>query len=297
MTKNDIKTARKQAQIWQVAITSTNKKRVLAFFREKLAGTRQKAPFFVATTNPEMVMLASNDPKYARILNSADISLPDGIGLVQAVRFWELSTPRNKLLKPVTVFLQGVTVGLATIFNRAWLTQDLAPIKGREMFLDLMKLANKKKWKVFFFGGVDGEAEEAAEKLRGSLKSVEIKALDGPKLDEEGRAVGEEEKRIEKRAIATINAFHPDILFLAFTPPKQEKWFAANKKNLKVGGVMGVGGTFRYVTGRSAPPPNWMGDMGLEWIWRLVTEPRRIGRILTAFPLFPLKVFISKLKN
>lgn len=291
------KIVRKQGIIYGVGINGTHVPRVLSFMRENIRKNKKGSPVLIVTPNPEQVLLASKDVLYRKILNYSDIAIPDGIGLVQAIRFLDLPTPKNIFLKAPYVFFQGVWVGLATFFNKKWLFKNFSPVKGRELFLDIMKLANKKGWKVFLFGGEQGEAQETANKLGLSLKKIKMKAMDGPKLTKKGTPFSKKEARFEKRAIATINAFSPDLLFLGFTPPKQEKWFWRNKRKLKVGAVMVLGGTFKYIAGKSKLPPSSMSSLGLEWLWRLITEPYRLGRILTAFPIFPFKVFLYKLKR
>jgi N-acetylglucosaminyldiphosphoundecaprenol N-acetyl-beta-D-mannosaminyltransferase len=81
---------------------------------------------------------------------------------------------------------------------------------------------------------------------------------------------------------------------VAFNNPKQEIWIYKNLKSLTVGGAMAVGGTFRYIAGLSKLPSAWMEKAGLEWLYRLITEPYRLRRVLNAFPVFPLRVFLYK---
>jgi N-acetylglucosaminyldiphosphoundecaprenol N-acetyl-beta-D-mannosaminyltransferase len=77
---------------------------------------------------------------------------------------------------------------------------------------------------------------------------------------------------------------------VGFGAPKQEKWIYKWLPKLRVGGAMAVGGTFAYLSGQSKLPPKWMEERGLEWLWRLLNEPRRALRILKAVILFPLKI-------
>ena len=100
---------------------------------------------------------------------------------------------------------------------------------------------------------------------------------------------------IQKKAIDKINAVPSDFLFVAFGAPKQEKWVAKNKNKLNVKLIMVVGGTFRYLSGKAKLPPKSLGH--LEWLLRLLTEPKRFKRIFAAFPVFPLAVFWKKLTS
>lgn len=151
-------------------------------------------------------------------------------------------------------------------------------IKGRELFVSLLALAKRENWKVFFLGGK-------------GLKGVTA----GPKLDRNAEPVSERDTKIEIDAIRKINEFKPDILFVGFGAPKQEKWIYKWLPKLNCGGAMAVGGTFSSIAGFSGLPPVWMEKGGLEWLWRLLHEPKRASRILNAVIIFPLKVLCSKL--
>ena len=163
-------------------------------------------------------------------------------------------------------------------------------IKGRELFIELVELTHKNNWKIFFLGGLNNEAEIAAKKLHAGYAK-------GPKLGIKANPVTGIDERLEKDAIEKINKFAPHLLFVAFGNPKQEIWIHKNLNRLKIGGAMAVGGTFRYIAGMSKLPPKWMEEAGLEWLWRLFTEPFRFKRIWNALAVFPLKVFQSKVKG
>jgi len=292
--KNALKKSQKQGQILGVGVDSTSLSRVLTGIRAKMA---KNSKFFVITPNPEIILEATKDQEYKRILNLADFSIPDGIGLSHAASFLSLKSPKNKLIRAVALPFQGLWVGLSTFINRKWLLSSLKPIKGRELFLELLKLGNKKKWRVFFLGGLEDEAEKTKEILEKSLKSIKMEFHKGPKLDKRGLPITKGEKQTEKEVIKKINELSPHLLFVAFGAPKQEKWVFRNLKNLEVGGVMTVGGAFRYLTGKSIIPPAFMEKYGLEWIWRLFTEPKRVTRIINASIIFPLAVFKYKLRQ
>ncbi|MEJ2441823.1 MAG: WecB/TagA/CpsF family glycosyltransferase [Patescibacteria group bacterium] len=184
------KKGQKQAKILKVLVTSTSKPRVLRFVRERLRIFDPKRKFLIVTPNPEMVMRAEKDENFANILNSADLALPDGIGLSAANKFFSLPAPKNKILRLPVLLIQGFIVGLAVLFKEEWLREDLELMKGREMFLELMKLANKKGWRVFLLGGENGAGKKAANNLKKSLKKVAIEFADGdangPMIDVNG---------------------------------------------------------------------------------------------------------------
>ena len=107
------------------------------------------------------------------------------------------------------------------------------------------------------------EAFEMAKKYDGAYDNGEVD-IKNPQRNNE--------------VVAKINKFKPDILLVAYGAPWQEKWISANLGELKAKVVMGVGGTFDYLTGRAKLPPRWMEKLGLEWLWRLILEPWRWRR-------------------
>ena len=294
-----IKKAHKQAQILSIKLSSTSKTRVLRFVRGRLGifdkNASKRAKFIIVTPNPEIVTKAQKDKELARILNSADLSLPDGIGLAAAHRFMTFSAPKWKALRAPVLLVQGFVVGAAVLFADGWLTRDLKIIKGREFFLELMKLANKKDWRVFLLGGEEGAAKKATKNLQRSLKGVVLESDEGPMLDENAAPVSKRDVKIEKDVVRKINKLRPHILFVALGAPKQEKWLDKWMENLDIGGAMVVGGTFDYMAKKTTLPPKWMEKLGLEWLWRLMSQPGRAKRIFTAFPIFPLRVYWYRL--
>ncbi len=288
------KTERKYDLIFNIGLNSTSITKVLAFVRDSLGRNRK---FSIVTPNPEIILAAQRDKNLADAINKASLAIPDGNGLSQAARFLSLPAPRNILFRAPVCFLQGLWVGLATFLARSWVQEALPTIKGRKLFMELIKLANKKGWRVFFLGGEKGEAKGAGEKLRRSFKRVRIAYSQGPMLNADARPKKEEDKDIERNVLREINEFKPDVLFVGFGASKQEKWLMKWLASLDVGGGMVVGGTFRYFSGDAKLPPTWMEEFGLEWAWRLITEPWRVKRVLTAFPVFPLRVFLYKLNT
>lgn len=239
---------RKVVNILGINVDSSSTSSLLTSVGEKIS---HNVKFYIVTPNPELILSATKNPALKRAMNSADFAIPDGVGLKLA-------------------------------------DSSLKIIKGRELFLDLIKLAKKKRWRVFLLGGLGDEAELAARKLK-------AKYIKGPKLDTDAEPASEVDRKIEIDSIDQINKFRPQLLFVAFGNPKQEIWLYKNLAKLRVGGAMAVGGTFRYIAGMSKLPPKWMEKIGLEWLWRLLTEPFRVKRVWNAVVVFPLKVWLSRL--
>ena len=97
----------------------------------------------------------------------------------------------------------------------------------------------------------------------------------------------------EKEVIEEINKLKPNVLFVATGAPRQEKWIYNHKNELKVDVATGQGGTFDYEAGRIPRAPVWIQKIGMEWLWRLVREPKRIVR-MSVLPIYLLKIIFTK---
>jgi len=209
---------------------------------------------FIATPNPEMLVAAQKDGEFARALNSADIKIADGVGLKLGA----------KILKK-------------ELKNR---------VTGTDLMDRLCGLAAERGYSIYLLGAQNGVAREAAKRL--STKFVQLKiagAESGGKMDAwDSRVIVEH-----------INAVSPDMLFVALGHGKQEKWIFENLEKLpSVKLAMGVGGAFDFFAGRAKRAPRWMRDAGLEWLWRLIREPKRYKRIWNAAAVFPWLCLIKK---
>lgn len=203
----------------------------------------------IVTVNPEFVMSAQKDTRFREIINSADLAVPDGTGLLWAAK--RKGTPLKDR------------------------------ITGVDLTWAICKLAAEKRFKVFFLGGKKGVAEIAAQKIR--EKYPELKVV--------GTYAGSPH---DPATLYLVKRSKPDILFVAFGAPKQDKFISDLKKITSIPLSMGVGGTFDYIAGTAHYAPKWMRQIGLEWLFRLITQPRRINRIITATIRFPWAVWRNK---
>ncbi len=96
--------------------------------------------------------------------------------------------------------------------------------------------------------------------------------------------------------VKTISEFQPDIVFVGLGFPYQEEWLARNFSSIRSAIIgIGIGGTFDYWTGAAPRAPKWIQRFGVEWLWRLIHHPRRIGRIFNAVLIFPFVAWIDRL--
>lgn len=286
-----------------VCVDSTRKRRVLTKitkFLEQIdsqARVEGEGKLFIVTPNPEIVNLASKDTLFRSVLGQAHLSLPDGIGIIMAQKFAKLQVPKFPGVTQLALFGSGLLVGISAAVARDWLFSEGETVPGRLVFEDLVMISAKRGWKVFLLGGAPGVAEKAAENFLGKYAALRVDWAVGPRLGHSGKPLNEGEARVEYDTVARINTFKPDLLFVGFGAPKQEYWLARNLPRLDVRVGMVVGGAFDSVAGTVIRAPQLITELGLEWLWRLVTQPWRLFRIFTAVVVFPLKVFAWRLKH
>jgi N-acetylglucosaminyldiphosphoundecaprenol N-acetyl-beta-D-mannosaminyltransferase len=126
-------------------------------------------------------------------------------------------------------------------------------------------------WRVFYLGGAPGVAVRAAERLRSRYPGAQIAVRDGyfdmtPGSDEAGAVTSE------------VKAFQPHIVFVGMGMPRQEAWIVRNQEALGPCALFSVGAAFDYEAGVQTVAPRWMGQMGVEWLFRLATDPKRLFR-------------------
>ncbi len=152
-------------------------------------------------------------------------------------------------------------------------------VAGYDLYLRLLEEAAKNKIPVYFFGGKPGIAEEAAAEGRRRWPGLTVAGC------RNGYFSAEEEPAI----VEDINRSGAAMLFAALGAPKQEKWLAKYRNQLKPCLLMGIGGSFDVLAGKVQRAPKWMQDARLEWFFRLVKQPSRFGRML-ALPKFVFAV-------
>jgi N-acetylglucosaminyldiphosphoundecaprenol N-acetyl-beta-D-mannosaminyltransferase len=148
----------------------------------------------------------------------------------------------------------------------------------------LMATAAAERWRVFYLGGKPGVAARAAEKLRRQYSGLVLETRHGYFTPEENDAVLEE-----------IARFQPHVLMVGMGMPRQEHWVLDNLERISANAILTVGACFDYVAGVIPTPPRWMGRMGLEWLYRLWSEPRRLARRYLLEPWFLVPLALKDL--
>lgn len=222
-------------------------------------------PNYIFTPNPEMLVDASHDANFKQALNQGDLNICDGFGL--------------------------------SLFAKT------KRIPGVDFMVELCALAAKEHKSVYLLGSGNREVlTKTKETLLQKFPSLNIVGTNpGYKIEllpEEKGTRLDFNPHERDEVVHDIIMHAPDILLVAFGHNKQEQWIVENVPNLpSVKIAMGVGGAFDFLGGKSKRAPKFLQTFGLEWLWRLVLEPKRIKRILKAVVVFPYSALKNKLKS
>ena len=279
-------------EILTKALVSTRTAKVLRQAQDYIS---QDKKFLVTTPNPEIVSFANSNRVYRQTYLRSEIVIPDGVGLSAAKKFLDLPAPKFLLFRCIVLIFQGLYVGVLTLMGEKKLASGLSIIRGRAIFENFIKLANRKKYRVFLYGSWADVPKRAKETIKASYKKVKIEVFAPPVYNEKGVPVGKEEADKELAGIKKINDFRPHMLFIGISSPKELLLLDRVWRDLKANMVMPVGQTIDIYAGNYQAIPGTFEKLGLEWLWRLITGTKSLKRIWISFPLFPLKIFWYKL--
>jgi len=192
----------------------------------------------VFAANVHMLMEAHDSPQYKQIVNSADLATPDGMPLVWMMR------------------LKG--------------QRDQQRVYGPTLMLHVLESAACENVPVGFYGSSPEVLQALTARMHARFSNLQIAYSFSPPFREMSRE--EDEQMIEN-----INTSSARILFVGLGCPKQEKWMAEHRGRINVV-MLGVGAAFDFHAGVKSQAPSWMQKFGLEWFYRLLTEPRRLWR-------------------
>ncbi len=224
-----------------------------------------KNQYFITTPNPEFLVSAQKDRNFKEILNYSDIAVADGIGLIYAAKF---------------------------------LGERLQRLTGVDLMWHLCEMAEQKSYPVYLLGAGEGVAAAAGQVIKKYFPKIQISgAQSGAAITANGQPdKSAADWATNNRIINEVNITKPKILFVAFGHGKQEKWiFNYLDKMPPVKIAIGVGGAFDYISQKITRAPEYIRRLGLEWLYRLIKEPKRIKRIFNATIIFPALVLKQKI--
>jgi N-acetylglucosaminyldiphosphoundecaprenol N-acetyl-beta-D-mannosaminyltransferase len=212
----------------------------------------EREQHYVCVTGVHGVMESQSDPALLRIHNHSGLTAPDGMPMVWA----------------------GKRAG----------AEHMSRVYGPDLMLEVCSRSVAEGWKHFFYGGKEGVPELLEARLTGRFPGLNVVGTHSPPFRDLTEA--------EAGAVAeAINAANPDFVWVGLSTPKQERWMDANISRLQAPAVLGVGAAFDIHAGLLPQAPGWMQRRGLEWLYRLLKEPRRLWkRYLGNNPRFVWKV-------
>lgn len=219
-----------------------------------------KQPHHIVTVNPEFVVLSRTNETFRNAIQKADLSLPDGTGIVLGQTFFDKPYRKSKLAR----LGQYLALGFQFVLYPHSFTYKR--ITGVDLTDRLLRMSANEGWRVYLLGADPGIAAKAAEIWTGMYPELKIVGTSSSNPQ-------------DKHTIPDIKAAHPDILIVAYGSPKQELFLYEHKNTLKIPVMVGVGGTFDTAVGTKYNPPRWVKFLGFEWLSYLITQPKRYRRI------------------
>lgn len=191
-----------------------------------------------------------------------------------------VASVRNaKFAKSLSNFDIKLADGFGIVFMSALFGQgSVIRTTGVDLTYDLIKSANANKVKITMLGASEESAHQACNKLRSNYPSLKVDCISGGVINPDD---------IDATLIENLRTSKPDILFVGLGSPKQEYFIEKVQQLLPPCVTMGVGGTIDFISGTAHRAPKFLRSVGLEWLWRLVTQPKRFNRIINAVIVFP----------
>lgn len=225
-------------------------------FKSSLDNIDLNSNKLINTVNPHSYCVSKQDKVFEKALKTSDILLPDGVGIV-----WAEKILNNNVIKKIA---------------------------GYDLFLFLMEQLEKDKGTVFFLGASNDTLNKIETKCNKDYPNVTFSGYSPPYkpsfTQEDSKAMCE-----------AVNAIKPDVLFVGMTAPKQEKWVNQFKDQLQVRNICAIGAVFDFYAGNIQRSSSFWINLGLEWLPRLLKEPKRLFyRNFVSTPKFILEVLSFK---
>lgn len=279
-------------KIFETRIDKYTKDHLTDLLSSFLVGREKKR---ISKINTEFLLRAKNDKDYCELINSSDLNIVDGRGVLWAARYLTLPVSKNMFIRLIQAIWQMVYSGAAIIFNPKFIAYPIPEaFPGIEAFRLMMRAAADQKAGVFIFGCRQDTLNLALKNIKKEFPSLEISgAINGYDF--------EKDKSID--VVSEINKTEAKILIVALGSPYQEQWIRDNMKDLNnIRIAVGEGGTLDRIARPSQKAPTFINRVGLEWLWRLLFNKSLTGtrgrfrRFWNAVPVFIFSVVKWKVK-
>jgi len=210
----------------------------------------------VCVTDMNALLHARADERLTAVYNTSGLTVPDGMPLVWA----------------------GKKAGF----------EQMDRVAGPDLLERVLAESAQRGWTQYFYGGAEGVADELRERFQDLHPALKVVGVECPPY----RPLTDAE---DAATVARMNEARPDIVWVGLGAPKQERWIEAHADAFPSVRIMiGVGGAFDMWAGSKRRAPRALRTLGLEWLWRLALEPRRLPRILRATVVFPILALFDR---
>jgi len=193
---------------------------------------------YIVVSNAYDVVIGRNSIEVKKAANNSSFSVPDGISMVILSRLYGHKLKRR--------------------------------VYGPDLMLEFFKVAEKRGYTNFFYGSTLQTLEALVNNLKKRFPSLSVVGIYAPPF--------RNNIEIDEKEIEIINNASPDVLWVGLGCPKQQLWMYKHKDKLKVPVMVGVGAAFDFLAGTKPQAPRWIRDNGFEWLFRLISEPKRLWR-------------------
>ena len=206
-----------------------------------------KTHTYICVAPAHSIMECVNNPSLLPIFNDADMVTPDGMAIV-----WLLQ-------------LKGY--------------KETRRVYGPDLLIAACHFGIDNNWKHFFYGGELGVAKNLSEKLQYQIPNLQVIGTYSPPF---GRPTADEENAL----FDMLNQSGADILWVGMSSPWQEIWIHDNRDKINIPVMVGVGAAFDFLSGVKKQAPHWIQIIGMEWLFRLINEPKRLWPRYKQYPRF-----------
>ena len=227
------------------------------FKRAVEEAVQNRKPRIIANHNLHSVYLYHHDAAVRAFYARAELVHIDGMSLILLGRLLGLPLRRKNRLTPLD-----------------WIRPLCAE-------------AARRRWRIFYLGSRPGVAAKGADILREEFPGLLIETVQGHfDMRPDGGA--------NRAVVETINRFQPNLLLVGMGMPRQEHWILQNGEQIHANAIFNVGSLMDYIAYAAPTPPRWLGPLGLEWLFRLLSDPARLWKRYLAEPWFVLGVFVTE---
>lgn len=216
----------------------------------------ERSPHYICVTPAHAVMDVYRDDNLREIYNHSGLTTPDGMAIVWLLNWYGYS--------------------------------EVERVYGPDLLLAVCAQSVERGYRHYFYGAAPGVAQKLANELQNSFPGLQVVGVESPPF----RALTPEE---DAEAVTKIRSANPDFVWVGIGSPRQERWMCDHLDLLEVPVLVGIGAAFDFLSGNKPQAPLWMQHSGLEWFFRLISEPRRLWRRYIRYPKFVVLAVLQRL--